>query len=64
MIEYKGFYADPHFSKSDNIFYGTILGIDDLVNFMTKDSSQLEQEFHNAVDDYLSFCAEIGKNLF
>lgn len=64
IMTYKGFYANPVFSKPDNIFYGRILNTDDFVDFMTEDSSQLENEFHSAVDDYLNLCSEIGKNLF
>ena len=33
ILEYKGYYASLHFSSEDEVFYGKILGIDDLVNF-------------------------------
>lgn len=32
-----------------------------LVNFESANAEGLEEEFHKAVDDYLVFCSEIGK---
>ncbi len=61
LIHYKGYSAKPEYSAEDKVFYGTILGIDDLVDFYTDDAKKIEDEFHSAVDDYLAFCAEIGK---
>ena len=61
LLKYKGYYARPQYSAEDQVFYGTILGIDDLVDFQSDNSKNLEKEFQSAVDDYLDFCAEIGK---
>lgn len=47
----------------DRIFYGTILGISDMVDFQSESVKDLEDEFHKAVDDYLVLCAEIRKEL-
>lgn len=60
-MKYKGYSARPEYSAEDQVFYGRILGIDDLVNFESENAEGLEEEFHKAVDDYLEFCAEIGK---
>lgn len=61
LLHYKGYSAKPEYSPEDRIFYGKILGIDDLVDFMSEQAGELENEFHQAVDDYLDFCKEIGK---
>lgn len=61
IIKYKGYSARPEYSAEDRIFYGTILGISDMVDFQCESAKDLEDEFHKAVDDYLDFCAEIGK---
>lgn len=61
LIHYKGYTAKPVYSPEDRVFYGTILGIDDMVDFQSESAKGLEDEFHKAVDDYLEFCAEIGK---
>ena len=62
VLHYKGYSARPEYSADDQIFYGKSLGIDDLVDFYTEDARKIELEFHAAVDDYLAFCKEIGKD--
>lgn len=61
LLRYKGYSARPEYSAEDRIFYGRILGISDLVDFQSESAKDLEPEFHKAVDDYLEFCEEIGK---
>ena len=61
ILEYKGYFTKVEFSADDNILYGKIEGIRDLVTFECEDVKDLEKEFHEAVDDYLSFCADIGQ---
>lgn len=61
VLHYKGYSAKPEYSAEDQIFYGKVLGIDDLVDFYTENSKEIEKEFHAAVDDYLEYCKEIGK---
>ena len=61
ILRYKGYSAKPEYSADDKLFYGKILGIDDLVDFSAENAKDLEYEFQNAVDDYLGFCKEIGK---
>ena len=62
LIHYKGYSAKPEYSAEDKIFYGVILGIDDAVDFYSDSAGEIENEFHKAVDDYISFCEEIGKD--
>lgn len=61
VLRYKGYTAQPEYSTDDRIFYGTILGISDVVDFQSENAGELEKEFHKAVDSYLDFCKEIGK---
>lgn len=61
LLRYKGYSAKPEFCADDVIFYGRIIGIDDLVDFYAENVKELETEFQKAVDDYLEFCEEIGK---
>lgn len=61
LLHYKGYTARPEYSAEDRVFYGTILGISDMVDFQSDSAKDLEEEFHKAVDDYLELCAEIGK---
>lgn len=61
LLHYKGYTAKTEYSAEDRIFYGKILGISDMAYFQSDSAKDLEREFHEAVDDYLEFCAEIGK---
>lgn len=61
ILHYKGYSAQPVYSADDRIFYGRIIGIRDFVDFQSESADGLEDAFHTAVDDYLAFCAEIGK---
>ena len=61
ILEYKGYHTKIEVDLEDGILYGKIEGIRDLVNFESETLDDLEKEFHLAVDDYLSFCEEVGK---
>ena len=61
LLNYKGYSAKPEYIVDDKIFYGKILGITDFVDFYSTDAEKIEEEFHQAVDDYLDFCKEVGK---
>jgi predicted HicB family RNase H-like nuclease len=61
IMEYKGYYGSVHFSSDDEVFYGKIISIDDLVTFEGASVKELKKSFHEAVDDYLETCASIGK---
>ena len=61
VLEYIGYYASVHFSSEDDVFYGKIVAIDDLVNFEGGSVKELKKAFHEAVDDYLETCVSIGK---
>ena len=61
ILQYKNYYASVHFSADDEVFYGKILGINDLVNFEGTSVKELKKAFKEAVDDYLDLCAELGK---
>lgn len=62
ILEYKGYYAKIEFNADDKILYGKIEGVDDLITFESDNASKIEEEFHNAVDDYIEFCEEVGKS--
>ena len=61
ILQYKGYFARVEFSVEDRLLYGKIEGIRDLVNFESESIEDIEQEFRNAVDDYLALCKELGQ---
>lgn len=61
ILEYKGYHAKVEFDCEDMVLRGKIEGINDYVEFESTTLDNIEQEFHDAVDDYLEFCKETGK---
>ena len=61
-VKYIGYYSHIKYDSISNVYHGKIEGIGDLVTFEAEDDSLIEEEFHKAVDDYLIFCEEIGKD--
>lgn len=64
VLEYKGYHTKIEIGFEDGIFYGQIEGIRDFVNFMSDVNEGIPgiiREFHSAVDDYIDFCHEVGK---
>lgn len=61
VLEYKGYIGSVAYSAADEVFFGKIEAINDLVTFQADDAKQIKQEFKDAVDDYLEFCQEEGK---
>lgn len=60
-LAYKNFIGSVHFSSDDDVFFGKIEGINDLVTFEGSSVEELVSAFHEAVDDYLTLCKEAGK---
>src|SRR5579871_1837628 len=61
VLTYKGYYASLHFSAEDEVFLGKLLGIEDLVIFEGASVKELKKNFHEAVNDYLDTCEQLGK---
>jgi predicted HicB family RNase H-like nuclease len=62
ILQYKGYFATVHFSGDDDVFYGKILGINDLVSFEGSTVKELKKSFQDAVDDYLEICKKLKKD--
>ena len=60
--EYKGYHTKVEYSVEDQVFYGKIEGIKDLVNFESVSLNTVEEEFHKAVDDYLARYESLGES--
>lgn len=57
-LEYKGYTGSIEFSEEDSLFFGKVLGIRSLISFEGQSAKELVEDFHGAVDDYLTYCAE------
>lgn len=61
MLEYRGYYGSVSYSSDDNCLMGKIEFIDDLILFDGVTVPEIEAAFRDAVDSYLKFCADRGK---
>lgn len=62
ILKYKGYEGYVHFSIEDNLYYGWILDIKDLVDYNSETEEDIENQFRLAVDDYIEFKKEIGRD--
>ena len=61
VLVYKDYTGSVHFSADDEVFFGKIEVIDDLVSFEGSSVIELKKAFEEAVVDYIELCKEIGK---
>ena len=60
-LSYKGYIGTVNFSEDDGVFFGKVLGITDSISFEGDSVESLTEDFHNAIDEYMEFCSEAGK---
>lgn len=60
-LSYKDYISTIYYSQEDDLFFGKIDGIDDLINFQGKTVSEIKTSFHEAVDDYIETSKKLGK---
>lgn len=58
IMHYKGYFATCEVDLDVRLIVGEVLGIRDAITFEAQAVSEIEQRFHEAIDDYLAFCAE------
>ena len=61
VMEYNGYHAKIEFDNQDNIFVGTVMGLNDRLAFHGRSINELEVSFQNCIEDYLDLCKEIRK---
>lgn len=62
MMEYKGYHATVEYDAEDKIFVGEVFGIVDSLNFHGSSVDELEEMFHQSIENYLSICVQCGKD--
>ena len=61
IITYKAYTGKIEVDIESAILHGRILDINDVITFQGKTIEEVTQDFRDSVDDYLEFCAEMGK---
>lgn len=60
-LSHKGFVGSFNYIEDEDILYGKIEGITDLVTFEGLGISEIKTAFIEAVEDYIFLCKEVGK---
>jgi len=60
-LKYKEYLGTVEYSTEDEVFYGKIFGINDLVTFEGQSVAEIKEAFEEAVEDYIETCKELGK---
>ncbi len=61
LLEYKGYHTAMKYDAEDDILVGRLIGITDIVAFHAKDIEAFKMNFYRAVDEYVEYCKEVGK---
>jgi predicted HicB family RNase H-like nuclease len=62
ILNYKGYTGSVVFDADDKIFHGRVLGLSSaLIGFEGATVAEIEKDFRDAVDDYLTMCTKQGK---
>lgn len=61
-LKYKEYSGSVSFSAEDEVFYGKVQGLNDLLTFEGESVKELKKSFQETVDDYLSTCDSLGKS--
>jgi predicted HicB family RNase H-like nuclease len=62
IMTYKGYSARIAFDADDEIFFGSLAGVSDVIGFHSDTVAGLKQAFHEAVDDYMATCEKLGRS--
>lgn len=59
-LSYKGYTGSIEYSDHDKILFGKVMGIQSLISYEGATGVELDQDFKDAIDDYLDDCKEDG----
>ncbi|MDM8549607.1 type II toxin-antitoxin system HicB family antitoxin [Desulfobacterales bacterium HSG2] len=61
LMNYKNYYGSVEYSAEDEVFFGKIEFINDLVTFEATSVDELKKAFKESVEHYLRKCKEYNK---
>ena len=62
MMEYKGYIGKVEIDDELGILYGEVINVRDVITFEGTSVEEVQEAFHESVDDYLEFCAKRGES--
>jgi predicted HicB family RNase H-like nuclease len=61
-LSYKGYIGTIEFDDDAGIFHGEVINLRDVITFQGTCVEELRQALKESVEEYLDFCAEVGKD--
>ena len=61
LMEYKGYHGKVEYSGDEKLFVGRVIDIDGTITFTGASIDELDRAMRDAVDGYLEWCQQIGK---
>lgn len=58
LLSYKNYNGTVEYSKEDRCLFGKVIGIRSLLSYEGNSVNELEHDFQNVIDEYLSDCKE------
>lgn len=58
LLSYKNYNGTVEYSRDDSCLFGKVIGIKSLLSYEGNSVQELEQDFKNAIDEYLKDCEE------
>lgn len=58
LLSYKNYNGTVEYSREDSCLYGKVIGIKSLLSYEGESVQELEQDFQNVIDEYLSDCED------
>jgi len=56
VLTYKGFTGSVHFSAEDDVFFGKVEGVNDLITFEGDSVKELKNAFQYVIDEHIRDC--------
>lgn len=58
LLSYKNYNGTVEYSREDRCLFGKVVGIKSLLSYEGESVQELEQDFRNVIDEYLSDCED------
>lgn len=58
LLSHKDYTGSVEYDEEEDIFYGVVQDLHDVVTFYSKSVDDLQQAFEDSIWDYLDFCRE------
>lgn len=61
LLEYKGYVGKVDVDLEAGILHGEVMYLRDVITFQGETTSEIQQAFHDSIEDYLDFCQSEGE---